>query len=324
MDVRDLVDGAAEALVVPSFTRLGYDLRSRLFHWEPVEGLPMRGRVVAVTGATSGLGQVAATSLARMGAGVLLLARNPTKAEVARARITEATGNDEVRVYTVDMSDLGAVRRVVDEISASEPALDVLVNNAGSLLTERTVSVDGFEMTFATMVLGPFGLTNGLIPLMRRSADARVITVASGGQYAQSLHLDDLQTANEPYRGPAVYARAKRAQVVLTRMWAAKLRSTSVVAHAMHPGWADTPGIEASLPGFHRLLGPLLRTPEQGVDTLVWLAASPRAAASTGELWLDRRPRPFDKLSRTKVSADQARQLWEACERLTGTSLDVG
>jgi NAD(P)-dependent dehydrogenase (short-subunit alcohol dehydrogenase family) len=114
------------------------------------------------------------------------------------------------------------------------------------------------------------------------------------------------------------YARAKRAQVVLTRLWAARLRGTSVVAHAMHPGWSDTPGIEASMPRFHRLLGPLLRTPEQGADTLVWLAASPEAARSTGKLWLDRRPRPLDRLPGTRVTLAQAHRLWDACERLTG------
>ncbi len=320
MDLRRAVDDLAETLVVPSFTRLGYDLRSKLFDWEPVEQMPMRGRVVAVTGPTSGLGQIAAMSFARMGAEVLLLARNAAKAERVRAQIVEGTGNAGVRVYRVDMSDLSSVRRVAEEIRASEPSLDVLINNAGSLLVRRAVSVDGHEMTLATMVLGPFVLTDGLIPLLREGADGRIITVTSGGQYAQALDLDDLQSAAQPYVGSAVYARAKRAQVVLTRVWASMLRDTSVVAHAMHPGWADTPGIEASLPRFHTVLGPLLRTPEQGVDTLLWLAAAPEAARSTGRLWLDRRPRKFDRLARTRVSPVQARRLWNACEHLTGVS----
>ncbi len=320
MDLRRAGDDLAEALVVPSFTRLGYDLRAKLFHWEPGEQMSMRGRVVAVTGSTSGLGQVAAMSFARMGAGVLLLARNAEKAERVRAQIVERTDNTEVRVYQVDMSDLSAVRRVAEAIRGSEPSLDVLINNAGSLLLRRAVSVDGYEMTLATMVLGPFVLTDGLIPLLRRSADGRIITVTSGGQYTQALDVEDLQSSAQPYVGSAVYARAKRAQVVLTRIWASMLRDTSVVAHAMHPGWADTPGIQASLPRFHKVLGPLLRTPEQGVDTLLWLAASSEAARSTGRLWLDRRPRKFDRLPGTRVSPAQARQLWNACERLTGVS----
>ncbi len=121
----------------------------------------------------------------------------------------------------------------------------------------------------------------------------------------------------EPYRGAVAYARAKRAQVVLTRLWAQRHRATSVVFHAMHPGWAQTPGLEASLPRFRRLIGPLVRTPEQGVDTIVWLSAAPEGAASSGRLWLDRRPRPFDKLPGTRVSAEEAADLWDACERLT-------
>jgi NAD(P)-dependent dehydrogenase (short-subunit alcohol dehydrogenase family) len=321
LDIRTLVDDAAETLVVPSFTNIGYHLRRRMYAWPPAESYPMRGRVVAITGATSGLGEVAATSFARMGARVLLLARSAEKAEATRGRIAATTGNDDLGVYLADMSDLSAVRRLVDEIVASESAIDVLVNNAGALLTERTESVGGIEMTFAAMVLGPFVLTNGLLPLLRAGDDGRILTVTSGGQYAQPLHLDDLQMQREEYRGTTAYARAKRAQVVLTRVWASKLRGTSVVAHAMHPGWADTPGIEASLPRFRVVVGPLLRTPEQGADTLVWLAAAPEAVRSTGQLWLDRRPRSFDKVRRTRVSAAQAAALWRACEGLAGSTM---
>ena len=316
-----MVDATLEALVLPSFTRVGYDLRRRLFDWEPLDELSMRGKVVAVTGATSGLGELTAATLARMGAEVLLLARNERKADAVRGRIASAasvgSAAARARTYLVDMSDLGAVRRVVEEIRGVEPSLDVLVNNAGALLAARETSVDGYELTFATMVLGPFVLTEGLLPLLGERDDARVITVTSGGMYAQSLHLDDLQMEREPYRGAVAYARAKRAQVVLTRLWARRHRGTSVRFHAMHPGWAETPGFEASLPRFYRLIGPLARTPEQGADTIVWLAASAGGAASSGRLWLDRRPRPFDKLPGTRVSAREGAALWEACERLT-------
>jgi dehydrogenase/reductase SDR family member 12 len=168
-------------------------------------------------------------------------------------------------------------------------------------------------------VLGPFVLTGGLMPMLERSEDARIVTVTSGGMYLQGLRLDDLQMEREPYRGTVAYARAKRAQVVLTRLWASRHRGTSVVAHAMHPGWADTPGIEGSLPGFRRVMRPLLRTPEQGVDTIAWLAAAPEVARWTGRLWLDRRPRPFDRLAKTRVTSEEARRLWDACVELTGS-----
>ena len=316
MNVADLVDRTIEAMVVPSFTRIGYEVRRRLDHWEPLDRYPMHGRVVAVTGPTSGIGEVIATALARQGARVLLIARSPERAALARARIAGATGNADLELYEADMSDLGAVRRVAERIRRAEARLDAIVHNAGGLLTERRTSVDGYEMTFATMVLGPFVLTEGLLPLLAASEDGRIVTVTSGGMYTQALRLDDLQMDHEPYRGTIAYARAKRAQVVLTRLWAQRQRGSSVVAHAMHPGWADTPGIEASLPRFRRLIGPLLRTPAQGADTAVWLASAPEPARTSGRLWLDRRARPFDRLPGTRVSADDARRLWDACREL--------
>lgn len=317
MGLRNVADGAIEALVVPSFTSIGYEVRSRLFDWRPLDDLSMTGRVVAVTGATSGLGEWTATTLARLGARVLVLGRSGDKTAEARDRIGRAAGSQDVASYVVDLSDIGAVRRVAEEIRDGEPKLDVLIHNAGALLNDRETSVDGYEMTFATMVLGPYVLTHELLPMLADSDDARVVTVTSGGMYTQPLHVDDLQMEDEPYRGTTAYARAKRAQVVLTRIWASRHRGTGVVFHAMHPGWADTPGLEGSLPGFRKLLEPVLRTREQGADTIVWLAAAPEVAATSGLLWLDRRPRSFDKLPGTKVSAEEAIQLWEACERLT-------
>lgn len=319
--VKDLADATIEAMVVPSFTRVGYDLRRRMFHWEAPEDLSMDGRVVAVTGATSGLGELTATTLALSGARVLLLARSADRAAATRERIDRATGDQRTAVYLADMSDLEAVRRVASEIRGAEPTLDVLINNAGGLIDERKTSADGYELTFATMVLGPYVLTAELVPLLSASRDARVITVTSGGMYAQPLHLDDLQMEREPYRGATAYARSKRAQVVLTRLWAIEHRDTTIVFHAMHPGWSETPGFESSLPRFRRLIGPLARTPEQGVDTIVWLATAPEASRSTGQLWLDRRPRAFDKLPGTRVSREQAQELWSACERMTAPTV---
>lgn len=320
----DVVDRAAELLVIPSFTRIGYALRRRLDRWEPLERLPMAGRVVAVTGPTSGIGQVTATTLARQGARVLLVARSPDRAAATRDRIRQETGSDDLAVYEADLSDLGSVRRAAEEIRGSEERLDVLIHNAGGLLTERRSSIDGYEMTFATMVLGPFVLTDRLLPMLEASDDARVVTVTSGGMYTQALHLDDLQMEREPYDGAKAYARAKRAQVVLTRLWARRQQGTSVVAHAMHPGWTDTPGIEASLPGFHRVVGPLLRTPEQGADTMIWLASAPVVARSSGLLWHDRRPRPFDRLPGTHVNVEDARRLWDACRDLVAAAGEDG
>jgi dehydrogenase/reductase SDR family member 12 len=159
------------------------------------------------------------------------------------------------------VSDLRDVRAFAARFPADEPRLDVLVNNAGVLPAERALSADGNELALATNVLGPFLLTNLLIPLLTASAPARVINVSSGGMYTQRLHgmytqrlhVEDLQSTGERFDGLTVYARTKRAQVILTELWARRLAGTRVVVHAMHPGWVDTPGVASSLPRFHRL-----------------------------------------------------------------------
>lgn len=321
IDPRRSLDDLVEATVVLSFTDLGPKIRASLFGWEDLDRLDLSGRVVAITGAASGLGLAAAARLAGMGAGLRLLIRDEAKAARALEAILRRAPGAEIATYTVDLSDLASVRRTVAEMTEREGRLDALVNNAGALLAERRTSVDGHEMTFATMVLGPFVLTNGLAPLLERTAAdagvARVVNVASGGMYLQGLHLDDLQMEREPYRGSVAYARAKRALVTLSREWARRLRDRRVTVNAMHPGWADTPGVAASLPTFHRLIGPRLRTPKEGADTIVWLVASDEPARVTGRFWHDRRERSFDPLPWTRAEDGDALRLWEACEGLT-------
>jgi NAD(P)-dependent dehydrogenase (short-subunit alcohol dehydrogenase family) len=327
LDPRRLVDDLVEATVVLSFTDLGPKIRAPLFGWEDIDRLDLTGRVVAITGAGSGLGLAAASRIASMGAGLRLLIRDEAKAARAREAILRRARGADVGTYEVDLSDLAAVRRAVAVMTDREERLDALVNNAGALLGERRTSADGHEMTFATMVLGPFELTNGLVPLLERTAAqagvARVVNVVSGGMYLERLHLDDLQMEREPYRGSIAYARAKRALVTLTQEWARRLRGRSVTVNAMHPGWADTPGVAASLPRFYRLIGSRLRTADEGADTIVWLIASEQPSRLTGHLWLDRRARRVDRLPWTRVDGSDALDLWAACERLTRAPYEV-
>ena len=314
-DPRQLADGLLELSVIGSFTKVGYEARRRLFDWEDLTARRLDGTVVLVTGATSGLGLEAATTLARMGASLRLLGRSGDKAEAARAAIVAEAGNDDVGVYLADLGDLEATRRVAAEILAREPRLDVLVHNAGALLTEYRETPQGHEVTFATMVLAPHLLTRGLRPLL--TAGSRVIWVTSGGMYTQRLEVDTLELGPDGYKGSVAYAKAKRAQVVLTEEWAKRLRDDGVAVHAMHPGWADTPGIHDSLPTFSKLIGPLLRDRGEGADTIVWLAAADEPGRSTGKLWLDRHPRSTDKVPSTRTSAEERARLWELVERLT-------
>jgi NAD(P)-dependent dehydrogenase (short-subunit alcohol dehydrogenase family) len=327
MDLRELADDVLEMLVLPSFSRVGYDLRRRMFEWERLDQMSLEGRTVLVTGPTSGLGRTAVSELSAMGARVLLVGRDPDKLERTMTELIAWSGNREIATYVADMGSLASVRAGAAAILDREERLDVLIDNAGAMFMDRRVSVDGFELTFATMVVGPFALTSRLLPLLRADASAavpsRIVAVTSGGQYAQRLHLDDLQYLQGEYNGPFAYARVKRAQVALMREWARRLRPAGVVANAMHPGWADTPGLDASLPAFREALGPYARTAEEGVDTMIWLAAAEEAGRTTGRLFLDRRPRPFDRIPQTRTSAESRRELWDLVSSVSGESPDL-
>ena len=217
--------------------------------------------------------------------------------------IVRATANTDVHLVVGDLSDLASLGAAAADVAGRVDALDVLVHNAGALQAERTLSRDGIELTFATNVVGPFALTALLTESLRAGAPSRIVSVSSGGMYAQSLDVDDLQTERHPYKGAAVYARTKRAQIVLTEEWTRRLGGLGITAHAMHPGWVDTPGIEASLPRFHKLLGPVLRTPEEGADTIVWLGAAEEPLRKPGRFWHDRRERPTHRLPGTATPA---------------------
>jgi NAD(P)-dependent dehydrogenase (short-subunit alcohol dehydrogenase family) len=138
--------------------------------------------------------------------------------------------------------------------------------------------------------------------------------------YARKLDVEDLQFERKPYNGVTAYAQAKRAQVILTELWAEKLAGSGVTANAMHPGWVDTPGVQTSLPTFHRLSRKSLRTPEQGADTIIWLAAAKSVAGVSGRFWFDRQERTTHLLSRTQSSARDRQRLWDECVRLSGLS----
>jgi dehydrogenase/reductase SDR family member 12 len=313
MSLGSVLDAMLEAPVVTSFTRLGYDARSRLAKWKPLDGYDLTGRTVLVTGASSGLGLVAVRQLARCGAAVVLLGRDEAKTTKVRDEIAARTGNEALSVVIADMGDLSAVRAAAAQIIERHSVLDVLVHNAGALSATRQLSPQGIEQTVASQVVGPFLLTSLLLPLLTSSAPARVITMSSGGMYAAGLTVDSLQMGDD-YKGSEQYARAKRAQVTLNEMWSQRMPADEVVFHAMHPGWADTPGVRDALPTFRKIVGPLLRSPEQGADTLVWLAADDgEPLATSGRFWLDRHSRSIHKLPSTRASDTPERrsELWE-------------
>jgi dehydrogenase/reductase SDR family protein 12 len=306
-DWRALADGALEASVVGSYTRLGIAARRALGPWEDLAAVSLAGRTVLVTGATSGLGLAAAHRLARMGAALRIVGRDAAKTMAARDALRTDSGNADIEHYLADLSDLEQVRDLGAAVLERESRLDALVHNAGAMLATRTFSRQGHELSYAAMVLGPALLTDLLVPLLGATAEpdaqpprpARVIFVSSGGMYTQRLDVADPESEHG-YRGSVAYAKAKRAQVVLAEEWAARWRDRGIVVNAMHPGWAATPGVHASLPAFERLMGPLLRSADEGADTIVWLVASDAARRTTGRFWLDRRPRSPYHLPRTR------------------------
>jgi NAD(P)-dependent dehydrogenase (short-subunit alcohol dehydrogenase family) len=322
--VAKLVDRALEIPVVPSFTSIGYTVRRRLDGWTDVDAYDLTGRVVAITGPTSGLGRAAAEVLAGNGAQLILLARNEDKVGAVRDHLTAATGNDRISTVVVDMGDLDAVRAAAKRVRDVTDRLDVLIHNAGALLNERRVAPSGLELTTVVQVVAPFLLTGLLFDRIESTPNSRVLTMSSGGMYTVGLTVDDLEMDEGSYRGATQYARAKRAQVTLNEMWAERTAGNDIYFHALHPGWADTPGVDAALPLFRKMVGPLLRSPQQGADTLVWLAADDgEPLATNGAFWHDRRVRPIHKVPATRRTDTPARRraLWDWVSEAAGWNL---
>ena len=316
----DVVDLVLEATVVPSFSRVGYLARHLLYKWEEPAGGSMAGRVVVVTGATGGLGGAIAAALAGVGATVWLLGRDRDRTEWLADQIRTQVPGADLKVAVADLTRLSDVHAVADTLLAGSESLDVLVHNAGALMNRHVLTADGLETTAQVQVVAPFLLTSLLFPRLRATSGSRVITVSSGGMYTQRLDVDALTPDPGSFNGVAAYANAKRAQVVLTQEWARRTRGSGVTFHVTHPGWVDTPGLRASLPRFAHVMGPLLRSPHEGADTIAWLASSAAGAHGSGQFWHDRRPRSTVRLPRTATPEGAADRLWEWTAANAGAS----
>ncbi len=310
------IDRILDFTVAPGYGRLGYRLRSR--GWaERVPSGALRARDVLVTGASSGIGEAACRQLCEAGARVHLLARDRERGEAARERV-QAAGPGEATLHLCDVSDLDSVRDFAKGFAGEVPALAGLIHNAGVLTPRRERTAQGLELTFATAVAGPFLMTRLLSGALREGAPSRVVWVSSGGMFTAGLEPDDPQLDNREFDGPRFYAHAKRAQVILAELFAEREGDSGIAFASMHPGWADTPGLTASLPRFHKIMGPILRGADEGADTAVWLLAAPEASARSGALWHDRRPRSPHRVPGTRESAADRERLWAELDRLTG------
>jgi NAD(P)-dependent dehydrogenase (short-subunit alcohol dehydrogenase family) len=275
------------------------------------------GRVILVTGATSGIGQVAAGELAARGARVIVHGRDAARAEQTRKGIVERVPRASVEVVLADLSSQAEVRRLAQEVQDRFPRLDVLVNNAGATFGRRLETVDGLEMTFALNHLAPFLLTNLLLETLRKNAPARVVTVASGAHQRAVLDFDDLQNRRR-YSGFRVYGQSKLCNLYFTYELARRLEGTGVTANALHPGFVAT-NFGRSDGGLMSLVMPIAHrfaiSPEKGARTIVYLAASPEVEGVSGKYFFEERP---VRSSPASNDAEAARRLWDVSARLTG------
>ncbi|KAL7386184.1 hypothetical protein ABVT39_004960 [Epinephelus coioides] len=300
---------------IHQYTRKGYEAACKDFEPKDLD-VSVVGRSFMITGANSGIGRATAMAIAKKGGTVHMVCRNRDKAEEARSDIVNKSGNTEVYIHVVDMSETRKVWEFAEAFRKQHSSLNVLINNAGCMVHKRELNAEGLERNFATNTMGVYILTQSLIPLIQKSRDPRVITVSSGGMLVQKLLVDDLQSEKGSFDGVMVYAQNKRQQVVLTQQWA----KANPVIHfsVMHPGWVDTPAVSTSMPQFHHMMGDRLRGVEQGADTVVWLALS-RAAARTrsGQFFQDRKPVPVHlPLAWTHSSAEEIQSFMTQLETL--------
>lgn len=313
-----ILSNALDKAVVPGFSRIGYAVRSRLNHWQALSSFDLAGKTVVITGPTSGLGLATARQLAKCGANLVLVARNATKCEQVMRELTPLCTGNEPQFVQADMADLEQVRAACAEIVSKFPRIDVLVHNAGALLNSRVVTAQGIEQTIACHVVGPFLMTSLLTSPLR---GGRVVTVSSGGMYSVGIPLSEsqqsLQMPTDRYNGTKQYAIAKRAQVTLNEMWA--MRCPEIEFVAMHPGWADTPGVQDSIPLFRKFTAPILRTLEEGADTIAWLACVQPLPDRNGTFWSDREVRPTHKTPQSKKLDTESNRLalWHYVENLS-------
>lgn len=276
----------------------------------------MSGKTCLVTGATSGIGEVAALELAREGARLVLVGRSREKAEATADRIRREAGNPAVQYLLADLSSRAEVRRLADEIKARHPRLDVLVNNAGAMFAPRRESVDGIEMTWALNHLAYFRLTDLLLDTLKAGAPSRVVSVASDAhRMVSGINFDDVQ-GKKSYKAFRIYGQSKLANILFTRELARRLEGTGVTANCLHPGFVATnftTGEGWLYWAMKQAARVMAVTPERGAQTTVYLASSPEVGGTSGGYFAKSRPAKTTAAGRDDRAA---RRLWELSERM--------
>lgn len=304
------------------FTKSGFLEHAKKFREEDMQ-IRLDGKNCLVTGANSGIGFATAEGLASHGATVYMVCRNKERGEAALNQIRSKTGNANVHLEICDLSSINQVKSFATKFTSMDKPLHVLVNNAGLLEHKHETTAEGLELNFAVNVAATYTLTELVMPSLEKAApDARVITVASGGMYTEPLNKD-LQFTEGTFDGTQQYARNKRVQVALTEWWAEKSGDRGVGFYAMHPGWADTPGVAKSLPGLSERLSGNLRTNDEGADTVVWLALQPKEKLASGAFYFDRAEAPKHlKFAGTADSHAQINPIVDSIRSICGLSVN--
>jgi retinol dehydrogenase 14 len=273
-------------------------------------------KIAIVTGANSGIGYITALEIAKTGAIVVLVCRNQTKGEQAKNQIIEKSKNTSVFLKILDLSSQSEVRKLADEIKQEYPVIDILINNAGVIMPEKQMSVDKIELTWAINHIAYFLLTTLLIDQLKAAESARIINVASQASWLGNINWEDINLAKK-YDSMQAYAQSKLANIMFSNYLAEKLKDTKVTTNAVHPGAVGT-NFGANMKGFigwaFKWFGGLMRTPEKGAETSIWLALSSEIAGVTGQYFADKKP------IRAKAIAyqqDALKRLWELSEQMT-------
>jgi NAD(P)-dependent dehydrogenase (short-subunit alcohol dehydrogenase family) len=278
----------------------------------------MQGKTVVVTGATSGIGEVAAVELARQGARIVFVARNPLRRDRTLTRLSVANDKAKHTAYLADLSRLSEMKRVAGEIAAAESRIDVLINNAGAVFSKREATVDGLEMTFATNHMAYFVVTNLLLAKLKATPGARIVSTTSDAHKSGRLDFDDLQS-EKTFAGFRAYGTSKLCNILFTRELARRLSGTGVTANCLHPGFVATgfgdnnDGLMGFAFGILKKVGAI--TPEDGAKTILYLASSPDVAGQSGGYYTKRAP--ATPTAAAQNDAD-AKRLWEVSAKIAG------
>ncbi|MFK7830052.1 MAG: SDR family NAD(P)-dependent oxidoreductase [Congregibacter sp.] len=291
----------------PTYSRIGYTARK--LGWSSAN-MNFTGQHWLVTGASGGIGAAIATGAAKAGATVLAVARNPAKLQTLTQGLDSATAG-RISLGTCDLASVAAIDEFLGGLRKQGETFNVVVNNVGVLFNELSTTDEGFEATYVTNLLGQFQLTEGLFEAKLLGSKPLILNMASGGLY-NVPRTTKLLNVTDPrrYGGKAAYAAHKRGQAALSELWDQRLKDVGGRSYVMHPGWVRTEGVRQSLPTFYKIQGLILRTPAEGADTALWLAAQ-RPEEGGHTIWFDRAVRPQHVFAHTHTAQCTEQELYD-------------